>query len=72
MIIQKKIQNPHLAKLFDKLNEEDLGKVMEIYMKKIETKLLKVGKHKPFLPFKPIKLKGDGPGAAEMVIRDRV
>lgn len=71
MIIQKEIKNTNLAEVLVKLNERELEEVLEPYLKKQEKNLLKVGQHKPFKYFRSIKMKGIGPTATEMVIRDR-
>ncbi len=33
---------------------------------------LQRGSHKPFKPFKAVKMRGEGPSASEMVIQDRM
>ncbi len=71
MIIQKEIKNLKLVEVLEKLNERELEKVLEPYLEKKEISLLKVGKHKPFKYFRPIKMKGEGFDTSEMVVRDK-
>jgi hypothetical protein len=72
MIVQKEINNEKLAKVLKNINEKELLLALEPFLKKNKPQLLKIGKHKPFKPFKAIKMTGQGPTASEMVIRDRI
>jgi len=40
-------------------------------LKKSKPNLLKIGKQRPFKPFKAIRMTGSGPTASESVIQDR-
>ena len=53
------------------MDENELARALERYMPENEPSRLKVGEHKPFKPFKPIAMKGEGPTASEMVVQDR-
>lgn len=72
MIIQKEIQDSVLAQVLENIKEEELAIVLESYMQENKRNLLKVGKNRPFKPFKPIKMMGKGPTASEMVIEGRI
>jgi len=71
MIVQKEVNNLELAKALKNIDEKELLFALEPFLKKTKPQLLKVGKRKPFKPFKAIKMKGHGPTASEMVIQDR-
>ena len=53
------------------MDENELARALEPYMQENEPRRLKVGERKPFKPFEPITMKGEGPTASEMVIQDR-
>lgn len=73
MIVQREVQNTDLAKLLQSIDETELTKILDPYLKKKkEVNLIKTGKHGPFKPFNAIKMKGKGPSASEMVIHDRL
>jgi hypothetical protein len=73
MIVQREVQNTGLAKLLQSIDETELTKILDPYLKKKkEVNLIKTGKHGPFKPFNAIKMKGKGPSASEMVIQDRL
>lgn len=72
MIVQREISDAALAELLDRIDEAVLAKALEPYMKNDGPRLLKVGKHRPFRPFRAIRMTGDGPTASEMVIQGRM
>ena len=72
MIVEKEINNLELARALKELNEKELLLALEPFLKKNKPQLLKVGKHRPFKPFKAIKMHGNGITASEMVIQDRI
>ena len=71
MIIQKEVNNLELARVLKYIDEIELLYALEPYLQMTKFQLLKVGKRKPFKPFKAIKMRGHGPLASEMVIQDR-
>ena len=72
MIVQKELNNLELAKVLNKINEKELLLALEPFIKMNKPQLLKVGKHKPFKSFEPIRMSGQGPTASEMVVQDRI
>ena len=72
MIVEKEIKNPELARVLEHIDEKELLSALAPFIKKNKRNLLKVGRHKPFRPFKAIKMKGKGLTASEMVVRDRI
>ena len=73
MIVQREVHNTDLAKLLETIDETELTKIFDPYLKKEKKgRLIKTGKHRPFKPFNAIKMKGKGPSASEMVIMDRL
>jgi hypothetical protein len=71
MLVQKELKNPVLARILKNIDEKELLSALEPFLKN-QPQLLKVGKHKPFKPFKAIKMEGEGINASEMVVRDRM
>lgn len=71
MIVEKEVKNPELTRVLEQIDEKELLSVLAPFIKKNQQHLLKVGRHKPFRPFKAIKMKGKGLPASEMVVRDR-
>jgi len=72
MIVQREMGDFALAELLQRIDEADLAKALELYMDRNEPRLLKVGKHRPFKPFKAIRMSGTGPTASEMVTQGRM
>lgn len=70
-MIQREMRNPDLARLLCRIDEAELARALESYIKNDEPRLLKVGKHRPFRPFKAVRMTGPGPTASEMVSRGR-
>lgn len=70
MLIQREVYDTMLAGVLQDIDEMELAKALESYIKKT-SKLLKTGKHRPFKPFKAIRMKGEGPTASQMVVEDR-
>ena len=57
--------------ILKRIDEKELSEALKPYAKRNKPRLLKVGKHKPFKPFKAIEMKGRGLAASKMIIRDR-
>lgn len=55
MLVQKEVKNVALAKALKNIDEKELLLALEPFVKD-QPQLLKVGKHKPFKPFKAIKI----------------
>jgi len=72
MIVQKELNNLELVKVLKKINEKELLLAPGPFIKMNKAQLLKVGKHKPFKSFEPIKMSGQGPTASEMVVQDKI
>jgi hypothetical protein len=72
MLVQREVRDFILAELLQRIDEAELAKVLEPYMKYEKPRLLKKGKHRPFKPFKAIRMTGEGPAASEMVIQGRM
>ncbi|NIU01457.1 MAG: hypothetical protein GWN01_11235 [Nitrosopumilaceae archaeon] len=72
MLVQKEISNPQLARALKNIDEKELFLALKPFIKKDKPQLLKVGKHRPFRKFRAIKMKGDGPKASEILIKDRM
>ena len=73
MIVQREVHNTDLAKLLETIDETELTKIFDPYLKKKkEVNLIKTGKQGPFKPFNAIKMKGKGLTASEIVIQDRM
>lgn len=72
MLVQKEVSNLELARALKNIDERELLLALESFIKKNRPQLLMVGQHRPFKPFKAIKMKGKGPTASEMVVRDRI
>lgn len=70
MLVQKELKNPALAMALKNIDEKELFLALEPFLMN-QPQLLKLGKHKPFKPFKAIKMEGEGITASEMVVRDR-
>ncbi|MDM8524454.1 hypothetical protein QUF80_13885 [Desulfococcaceae bacterium HSG8] len=71
MMIQREMRNADLARLLCRIDEAELAKALEPYIKNDEPRLLKIGKHRPFRPFRAVRMTGAGSSASEMVIRGR-
>lgn len=72
MLIQRDIQNAAFAEPLHHTDEAELAKKPEACTDTEPSRLLKVGKHRPFRPFRAIQMTGDGPAASEMVIQGRM
>jgi len=71
MLIQREVYDTMLAGVLQDIDEMELAKALESYIKESKLKLQKTGKHRPFKPFKAIRMKGEGPTASQMVVEDR-
>ena len=72
MLVQKEVKNRKLAKTLMNIDEKELLSALEPLIEHKKPQLLKTGKHKRFKLFQAIKMKGSGPTASEIVIRDRM
>ncbi len=71
MLVQREVSNLELAKALKSIDEKELLLALKPFLKKNRSQLLKIGQHNPFKPFNAIKMKGKGPTASEIVIKDR-
>ena len=71
MLVQREVHDTVLAGVLQNIDEMELAKALESYIRESKPKLLKAGKHRPFKPFKAIRMKGEGPTASQMVVEDR-
>ncbi len=71
MLVQKEVYDTILAGVLQNIDEMELAKALKSYIEESKPKLLKAGKHRPFKPFKAIRMKGEGPTASQMVVEDR-
>lgn len=71
MLVQREVHDTVLAGVLQNIDEMELAKALESYIKASKPKLLKAGKHRPFKPFKAIRMKGEGPTASQMVVENR-
>ncbi len=71
MLIQKEIVNTELANVLQNIGERELLIALEPFLKKRSSPLIKKGNRRPFKPFNPINMEGDGLTASEMVVQDR-
>ncbi len=71
MLVQREVHDTMLAGVLQNIDEMELAKALELYIEESKPKLLKAGKHRPFKPFKAIRMKGEGPTASQMVVEDR-
>lgn len=71
MLVQREVYDTMLAGVLQDIDEMELAKALESYIRKSKPKLLKTGKNRPFKPFKAIRMKGEGPTASQMVVEDR-
>jgi hypothetical protein len=71
MLVQKEVHDIVLAGVLRNINEMELARALESYMEESKPRLLRAGKHRPFKPFKAIKMEGEGPTASQMVVEDR-
>ena len=73
MIVQREVHNTELAKLLQTVEETELTKIFDPYLKKGKrVSLIKTGKHRPFKPYNAIKMRGTGLTASQMVSQDRL
>jgi len=72
MLVQKEVSSLELARALKNIDEKELLLVLEPFIKKNRPLLVKVGQHRPFNLFKAIRMRGNGPTASEMVVRDRI
>ena len=71
MIVQREVKNMELARVLKDIDENELLFALNLFIRKTKKQLIKVGKRKPFKPFKAIKMKGEGLSASEMIVQDR-
>ena len=70
MLVQRDVHDTMLAGVLQDIDEMELAKALELYIEESKPKLT-AGKHRPFKPFKAIRMKGEGPTASQMVVEDR-
>jgi len=71
MILQREFHNFALVEILRTISEQELENALKSYLNKNMPNLLKQGEKRPFKPFMPIQMTGEGPTASEMVIQDR-